>query len=670
MRLKSIYFFLFLAVLGLTFNACVDQDFDEPPVRVLPSLEANATIKQVKDLHTLGSNATEITEDWIIAGTVVADDESGNLYQQLVIEDESAGVIIRLGNTGLYTLYPVGTEVFVRLQGLYVNDFNNLYQIAGDETGGLIPSPLIGEYVVAGETKEVTPTPTSLEEIFGSQATFDNLLSRLISLEDMQFADVDLGDTYAVPGGGSGQNRTMVDCFGNSITVRNSDFADFAGEDIPEGNGPVVGVLSVFGTTVQLTLRNTDDVQFTGTRCGVTVGGELVSIADVRAAYASGTTTGPDDSKIRGVVISDRDNGNFNGQNIVIQDGTAGIVVRFTGSHSFSLGEEVEVTVSGQELSEFNGLVQVNNVPLGNAVSQGNGTLPSPRVATVAELLANGDAWESTLVQIVDATLNGGPTYGDGATVTDGTGNLPIFTFFSASFSGNQLPTGEGTLTAILSNFNGLQLNMRNAADADFEGGGGDPQEITAAELRALFEGGASAVPAARMLKAVVISDVGNGNLTSRNMVVQDASGGIVVRFTEDHSFALGEEVEINVSGMELSEFNGLLQVNNVPNANAVSFGPGTLPTPRVATISEVNDNLEEWESTLVEIIDVTFPEGGTYNGLKTLEDATGTIGMFTRGDATFSSSNVPTEEFTIIAIVSQFNDAQVVIRNLNDIIE
>lgn len=670
MRLKSIYFFLFLAVLGLTFNACVDQDFDEPPVRVLPSLEANATIKQVKDLHTLGSNATEITEDWIIAGTVVADDESGNLYQQLVIEDESAGVIIRLGNTGLYTLYPVGTEVFVRLQGLYVNDFNNLYQIAGDETGGLIPSPLIGEYVVAGETKEVTPTPTSLEEIFASQATFDNLLSRLISLEDMQFADVDLGDTYAVPGGGGGQNRTMVDCFGNSITVRNSDFADFAGEDIPEGNGPVVGVLSVFGTTVQLTLRNTDDVQFTGTRCGVTVGGELVSIADVRAAYASGTTTGPDDSKIRGVVISDRDNGNFNGQNIVIQDGTAGIVVRFTGNHSFSLGEEVEVTVSGQELSEFNGLVQVNNVPLGNAVSQGNGTLPSPRVATVAELLANGDAWESTLVQIVDATLNGGPTYGDGATVTDGTGNLPIFTFFSASFSGNQIPTTEGTLTAILSDFNGLQLNMRNAADADFEGSGGDPQEITAAELRALFEGGASAVPAARMLKAVVISDVGNGNLTGRNVVVQDASGGIVVRFAEDHSFALGEEIEINVSGMELSEFNGLLQVNNVPNANAVSFGPGTLPTPRVATISEVNDNLEEWESTLVEIIDVTLPEGGTYNGLKTLEDATGTIGMFTRGDATFSSSNVPTEEFTIIAIVSQFNDPQVVIRNLNDIIE
>ncbi len=671
MRLRSLFFISFLAVLGLTFNACVDQEFDEPPVRGLPALEANATISQLKALHTLGTNATEITEDWIIAGTVVADDQSGNLYQQLVIEDESAGIVIRLGNTGLYTLYPVGTQLFVQMKGLYVNDFNNLYQIAGDADGGLIPSPLISEYVTAGEIKEVTPTVTSLEEIVNNQATFNNLLSRLVSLEDLQFADVDLGDTYAVPGGGGGQNRTMTDCFGNAVTVRNSDFADFAGDPIPEGNGSLTAVLSVFGSTIQLTLRDASDVQFGGTRCGVSTGGNLVSIADIRNAYATGTTAGPDDSKIRGVVISDRDNGNTTGRNMVIQDGTAGIVVRFTGNHSFSLGEEVEVTVSGQELSEFNGLVQVNEVPLGNAVSQGAATLPTPRVATVAELLANGDAWESTLVQIVGATMNGGPTYGDGVDVSDGTGTIPMFTFFSASFGGNQIPSEEGTLTAILSRFNGLQLNMRNAADADFEGGtGGDPQDVTASELRSLFEGGASSVPAAQKLRGVVISDGGNGNTTGRNLVLQDDSGGIVIRFSDEHNFALGEDLEITVSGLELSEFNGLLQVNNVPNANAISFGPGMLPEPREVTIQDILDNSEAWESTLVIIEDVSFTEGGTYNGLKTLQDATGSVAMFTRGDASFSGAAVPAGEFTIIAIVSQFNDPQVLIRNLNDIME
>jgi hypothetical protein len=671
MNFKYSFLFLFVAFLGLTFSACVDQEFDEPPGRNLPALEANATIQQVKDLHTLGGDASAITEDWIIAATVVADDASGNLYQQLVIEDASAGIIIRLGNSGLYTLYPVGTELFIKLKGLYVNDYNNLYQIAGDASGGLIAGPLIGEYVVAGETKEVTPTPTSLEEVLNNQVVFKDLLSRLVSMEDMQFAAVDLGDTYAVPGGGGGQNRTMEDCFGNSVTVRNSDFADFAGTAIPEGNGPVVGVLSVFGTTVQLTLRNTEDVQFTGERCGVSTGGELVSIADIRAAYNGGATAAPADSKIRGVVISDKDNGNFNGRNMVIQDGTAGITVRFSSNHNFSLGQEVEVSVSGQELSEFSGLVQINNVPVGNAVSQGNGTLPTPRVATVAELLANGDAWESTLVRINMATMNGGPTYGDGVTIGDGTGTIPMFTFFSASFSGNGIPTGEGTLTAILSDFNGLQLNMRNASDADFEGGtGGDPTLITAAELRTIFADGGSSAPAAKILKGIVISDVGNGNLTGRNLVLQDASGGIVVRLTADHTFALGEEIEINVSNQELSEFNGLLQVNNVPNANAISFGPGTMPTPRVATIDEIIENLEAWESTLVQIEEVSVLEGGTYSGSKTLQDDTGDIQMFTRTQATFASGNVPAGQFTVIAIVSQFNDPQVLIRNLNDIIE
>lgn len=296
--------------------------------------------------------------------------------------------------------------------------------------------------------------------------------------------------------------------------------------------------------------------------------------------------------------------------------------------------------------------------------------MPTPRVATVAELLANGADWESTLVQIVDANMTGGPTYGDGVTIADGTGSIPMFTFFSASFSGNTIPVSTGVLTAILSNYNGFQLNMRNAADADFEGGGGDPTEISAAELRTIFEDGGSAVPAAKLLKGIVISDKDNGNMTGRNLVIQDASGGIVVRFNDDHVFSLGEELEINVSGQELSEYNGLLQVNNVTNANAVSFGPGTLPTPRMATVQEVLNNLEAWESTLVTITDISFTDGGTYSGTKPLEDDTGNIDIYTRTQASFSGAAVPAGQFTITAIVSQFETAQLNIRNLNDIVE
>ncbi|MEZ4985446.1 MAG: DUF5689 domain-containing protein [Saprospiraceae bacterium] len=105
-------------------------------------------------------------------------------------------------------------------------------------------------------------------------------------------------------------------------------------------------------------------------------------------------------------------------------------------------------------------------------------------------------------------------------------------------------------------------------------------------------------------------------------------------------------------------------------NANAVSYGTGTLPTPRVATVQEVVNNLEAWESTLVQIADIGFTDGGTYNGTKVLEDATGQIEMFTRSAASFANNTVPDDEFTIIAIVSQFNNPQLTIRNLNDIVQ
>ena len=47
--------FLFLLATLFVFNSCVDDDFDSPPVDGEPAnIEANATIAEVKALHTLG----------------------------------------------------------------------------------------------------------------------------------------------------------------------------------------------------------------------------------------------------------------------------------------------------------------------------------------------------------------------------------------------------------------------------------------------------------------------------------------------------------------------------------------------------------------------------------------------------------------------------------------
>ena len=662
-------YFFYLSCLILTLgSACVFEEFDEPPIRDLARLEGNINIAELKALHVLGTPGDPIPAGSILEAVVVANDEGGNIFKELYIQDETGGVLMRLDLVGLSGSFPVGTPVAVRLDGLFVTDFAGKYQLAANAEGDRVPEALVlSTVLVNAEPVEVTPTLLTIDQL-NDETTFQRYISTLVEFEGLQFVASDAGVPYADVVNNLSLNRTLRDCFGNELVTRNSSFAEFAAELTPNGNGNLVGILSAFNDTRQVTIRLPRDLDFSGTRCGISVGGDLISIADVRSQFSGSTTTVSDNSKIRGVVISDRTTNNINSQNLFLQDGASGILVRFDDGHNFNLGEELEISVSNQELSEFNGLLQINNVPLDNAVSQGPGTLPDPLLVDIADINADPETYESTLIRIEGATLSGSGTLGGGLTVSDGNASIPMFTFNSATFANNPTPSGEIEMVAIVSDFNGVQLTIRSAGD--LEGGtmGGDPEQIDIIELRNLFAGGATSVPSNRFIRGVVVSDTDNENTTGRNMVIQDASGGITVRFSDNHNFALNEDVRVDVGGMELSDFNGLEQVNNVPNANAASFGPVDPPTPRVATVQEILDNGEEWESTVVLIENVTVSGGSTWEGGLTITDATGSISTFTRSQATFAGTAIPGGTVNLTCVVSQFNDRQVFIRNTGDI--
>lgn len=673
-RSLSFFRYYFLAVLLSGLVACVDHEFDEPPVGDLTDLQANATIDDLKALHTLGADPTLIRESLLIEGIVAADDESGNFFRQIAIQDASGGIILRLNATGLFNDFPVGTRLVINCEGLYIGDFNNLYQLNGSPDSGIEENLIPQHLFVTERGLSLEPTVVSIDAL-QDPVTLNNLSATLVKFENVQFIDANTQVPYADVVNRQSVNLGLTDCDGNEIIIRTSGYADFANELSPGGNGSLIAVLTVFGNTRQLILRSPDDIQMTGDRCGGgNSGGELMAIVDLRNVFNGGGTAGPDNSKIRGVVISDRTSGNWTGRNLVLQDGTAGIVVRFSDDHNFSLGDEIEVGVSEEELSEFEGLLQVNNVPLGSAVLIGPASQPDPRVTTISDLLSNAESWESTLVRLNEVSLSGSATYNGGVTVTDAAGSTTMFTRSSAGFSGVALPSGTVDLIAVVSQFGDPQIIIRNLDDVVGGGntGGGDPEATTTLALREAFANGSTAAPAGKTIRGVVISDKDSGNITGRNLVLQDTSGGIVIRFSDDHNFALGEELEINVSNQELSEFNGLLQVNNVPNNQAVSFGNGTLPTPREVTIDDILTNMEgdeSWESTLVVVQKATFGGGGTFSGNKTLTDATGAIAVFTRSQAAFAGNEVPAGEVGVTGIVSQFNDPQLSLRNSGDIL-
>lgn len=675
--MKNLNYLLSSLFIIFFMSSCVDREFDLPPVPEPADLETNASLLDLKALYVSGA-ITEITEDYTIDVLVAANDRSGNYFKKLIVQDETGGIEVLINGTGLHTDYPVGSKLFLKVKGLVIGDNRGNLQIGGyadvDRILG-IETVLLNDYLVKGVIDGGLEAKVKTISQLG---TADE--STLITLENVQFADNALGQTLATPGETSGRNLSLTDCDGNSLIVRTSGFADFAGEQVPCGNGTLTGIYSIFGNDRQLFIREFEEVQFTDSRCDGTdpcagSSGEQINISALRAMYTGTTTSAPSGRFIQGIVISDRAGANVQNRNIVIQQpGDKGITVRFVDPHTFDLNDELQIDISGMELSEFNGLLQLNQIPLFRAKSIGTGSI-TPNVLTISQILADFENLESTLVRINDATVSGSSTYAFTTTVTDQTASIDMFTTNFATFASSPVPASTVNITAIVSqggNESSRQINMRNLTDIDGNGGGGEPEKMSIAELRSLFTGSSSTtVPANKFIEGVVISDRANENITERNLVIQEPGGkGIVIRFINPNTFNLNTTIKVNIGGLELSEFSGLLQLNNVPNANASATGTGSI-TPVVLTIAQILSDFENLESTLVRIQNVTIskPSGTTFAMSTVLNDGTGIMDLFTTNYSSFANQNFPTGTVTVTGYVNQGgaqSSRQISIRNPN----
>lgn len=456
-------------LLAVSFVACVKTDFDQPPVGGDgQDIATNTTIQALKGYHEVNGGFDLITDDLVIGGTVVMDDRTGNYYKTIVIQDSTGGIEVKFSNGYLYNRYPVGRKIYIRCKGLMLTDYNNLIQLVG----GVVVENGQSTDVGITENQERTqivrgflgaaPAP----KVVGISQLNQGLVSTLITLEGVQFAKLDTAQIWADAPTQTSLNRTIQNCGNVELLVRTSGFADFAVEKTPTGKGTITGVLGIYNNDYQLYIRDLADVAMNEPRCGQGGGPEtVVDISSIRALFTGATTFVPSGRKIKGMVISDRGGNNLNNRNLYLQDGSAGIVVRFDASHTFNLGDELEISVSDVELSEFNKLLQVNNVPLTNAVLKSTGNVLTPRVATIAEINTNFNAWESTLVRISNVNITGGATLSGNRTLNDGTGTIVMFTNASATFSSMATPASTVTLTGIVSDYNAKQVLMRNAND-------------------------------------------------------------------------------------------------------------------------------------------------------------------------------------------------------------
>ena len=244
---------------------------DEPPTY---DSDANMTIAEFKAKHwqDVRNYADTITDEEIIHGWVVSSDESGNIYKNLYIMDESgAGLDIAINQTKLFQDYPVGQEIILHMKGYWVGKFNGMQQLGYPswyENGQtwevtFLPKAKWQEMVTLKWTPDPTrvhPIEINLDEIAGKSdaTTLLKYQGALVSIKGVSFEEADGSVTFAEPNASA--NRTLVDDNGNTLVVRNSNYANFRDDILPTGKVDVVGMLSSYGDVWQLILRDRNDV--------------------------------------------------------------------------------------------------------------------------------------------------------------------------------------------------------------------------------------------------------------------------------------------------------------------------------------------------------------------------------------------------------------------------
>ena len=118
--------------------------------------------------------------------------------------------------------------------------------------------------------KEV-PKPDSLTPV---EVTIEDVKTGKFNDQTVKIDSIHFSDTtgkFNDSGSNSGGSRTIADCNGNTLVLFTYSTDDWAYEDVPNGMGPIYGVVSYYedGDVYQLLLRSIDDVkEMTDNICG------------------------------------------------------------------------------------------------------------------------------------------------------------------------------------------------------------------------------------------------------------------------------------------------------------------------------------------------------------------------------------------------------------------
>lgn len=283
--------FIALAFLVLTLGSCMGDGYADPDLteKVPASPWGNNSLREknvisIADLKTQFATVInsdngykQIEKDMMIKAVVTGNDVSGNIYNQVSVQDASGAIIIAINGSGLSGYLPVGQEILVNLKGLYIGSYKKLPQIGGVNTKlsdgslgiGKIERAIWNEHfkiLNPGEADASTVVPEEFDQTKLTDAAYmDANVGKLMTLKKVKFASANGTNVWAPDD--TNTSLELIDAetgkkiSSSNLVVRNSGYSKFANEVVPQGVFDITGIFTRYNNTWQIVLRSTDDLK-------------------------------------------------------------------------------------------------------------------------------------------------------------------------------------------------------------------------------------------------------------------------------------------------------------------------------------------------------------------------------------------------------------------------
>lgn len=217
------------------------------------------SISVLKSLYH--DRSTRIVQDISIQGCIVANDDAGEFYKRIVIEDDTGGIVVCIDGEKLYRRYRLFDFATINCRQLALGSEGGTLSL------GVYPT---GEYAVdripPGEDSRYISVTQAAARREPQTLAFDALaprhISRYVRFDDVCFAES--GCTWCDFDPETGEalttDRTLVDAEGRRLCVRTDRRCEYAAERLPAGRLSVCGIVEYFGGAYRLRVTHREVV--------------------------------------------------------------------------------------------------------------------------------------------------------------------------------------------------------------------------------------------------------------------------------------------------------------------------------------------------------------------------------------------------------------------------